>query len=141
MFFNPFYEMERMKILMDKMWDSFLKGEYEKETMDYTNIYESKDGYMLQFLAPGVDINDVNVNFSNGLLTVEVKREVQKSKEEKEMKLLRNERMSYNFKRSYRIPDNSDIEKIEAKIINGLLMIYIPKKEEAKPKKINIKVS
>lgn len=138
MIFNPFYEVERMRALMDRLWESFVRGEYQSEKLDFTNIYEGKDGYMFQFLAPGVNLNDVSVNCSNGVLSVEVKRKLE---EQKDMRLLRNERFNIDFKRSYRLPDDVDVEKIEAKIINGLLMVYVPKKEEAKPKKISVKVS
>ena len=44
------------------------------------------------------------------------------------------------FCRSLRLPELVEIEKVEAKFENGLLTIHLPKAEEARPKKIEIKV-
>ncbi len=136
MLFNPFYEVEKMRATMEELWKSFLKEE-KSYSIDLSNIYEGKDGYILQFLAPGVNLEDISVNVSNGILTVNVKRKIEK---EKDLRLIRSERYDIDFTRSYKLSDDSKVESIEAKLINGLLMIYIPRKEEAKPKKISIKI-
>ena len=82
---------------------------------------------------------DVKVDYSGDVLTVSVKRAIETdSKDEK--KLLRSERGNYDFTRSFSLSDDIDIEKIEAKVMNGLLLIHMAKKPESKPKKIEVKV-
>lgn len=137
MLFNPFYEVERMRSIMDELWKGFLRNEDRSYSIDISNVYEGKDGYIIQFLAPGVKINDVSINVSNGILSVNVKRKIKK---EENLRAIRAERYDIDFTRSFKLSDDSRIEGIEAKLMNGLLMIYIPRKEEAKPKKISVKV-
>ncbi|MCX7821590.1 MAG: Hsp20/alpha crystallin family protein [Brevinematales bacterium] len=136
MLFNPFYEVEKMKDFMDEFLKEYLEGS-KRYGYDYSNIYEGKDGYILQFIAPGVELKDIDINISNGILNVNVKRKVEIDKDKR---LLRNERYDIDFTKSFKISEDADVGKIDAKLMNGLLMIYIPKKEEAKPKKISIKV-
>jgi len=138
MIYNPIYEFERMRSMLDDLL-STSSGEYKNDEAELTNIYENNNSYMLQFLAPGVKLEDVSVNYSNGILSVSIKR-IQDRKDEKDKRVLRNERPGINFTRSYRISDNADLDKIEAKLLNGMLMVHIPKKEPVKPKKISIKV-
>ncbi len=138
MFFNPFYEFEKMRDIMDQFLREFSEGS-RKHEYDYVNIYEGENGYILQFITPGVDLKDIDINISNGILHVKVERKPETEKKE-DLKLIRQERGDINFTRSFKISDDTDIEKIEAKVMNGLLMIYVPKKEELKPKKISVKV-
>ncbi|MGC8764788.1 MAG: Hsp20/alpha crystallin family protein [Brevinematia bacterium] len=137
MLFNPFYEIERMRTTMDELWKSFLRSEERSYSIDLSNIYEGKDGYIIQFLAPDVSINDISVKVSNGILTVNVKRKIKK---EEGLRPIRNERYDIDFTRSFRLSDDAKVDGIEAKLINGLLMVFIPRKEEAKPKKVSVKV-
>ncbi len=137
MLFNPFYEIEKMRSLMEEFSREFLSGNVKNYGYDFSNIYEGKDGYIIQFVTPGVDIKDIDINISNGILNVSVKRKVEI---EKDKNLLRNERYDIDFTKSFKLPDEINVEKIDAKIINGLLMVYLPKKENAKPKKISVKV-
>ncbi len=139
MIYNPVYEFERMRSLLDDLLSNSGTGEYKNEEAELTNIFENNSGYMLQFLAPGVKLEDISVNYSNGILSISLKR-IPDMKADKDKRILRNERSVINFTRSYRISDDADLDKIEAKLLNGMLMVHIPKKEQAKPKKISIKV-
>ncbi len=139
MIFNPIYEFERMRSLLDDLMLTTSSPAYKNEEFELTNAYENEGGYMLQFLAPGVKLENIAVNFENGILSVSIKRNLERDME-KDKKIIRNERASLDFTRSYHISENADIDKIEAKMINGLLMVHIPKRESAKPKKITVKV-
>jgi len=135
MLYNPVYEFERFRKIMDGMLSDVVNY---RETDEKANLFDSDKGYMLQFFTPGVKKEDVSVDFSNGLLSVKVKRSCEC--DIPDTKILRNERSNYDMTRSYRVPDDADVEKIDAQIQNGLLMVFIPRKESAKPKKIEIKV-
>jgi len=71
------------------------------------------------------------------MLTISSKKEEER-KEEKKGYVLK-ERKSAEFSRSFMLPKNVNSEKIEASMKNGILSLVIPKAEEAKPKKIEIK--
>jgi len=139
MLYNSIYEFDRMRSLLDDLFSVSIHENPRNEDLEYTNIYENQNGYMLQFLAPGVNSKDTVVNFANGVLSVSIKRILDKI-EAKDTRILRQERSSSEFTRSYRLSDDADTEKIDAKIINGILMVFVPKKEHAKLKKIAVKV-
>jgi len=137
---NPIYELERMRYLLDDLFSSSLRNEKDDSSLEYADIFENDNGYMLQFLCPGVKKEDVGINFSNGILSIGIKRELEHN-ENKETRLLRRERSGADYTRSYRISDDADVDKIDAKVLNGILMIFVPRKEKSKPKKIEVKVN
>ena len=102
------------------------------------NIHENNDGFHLELVVPGLKKEDFKVNIDNGLLTVsyEKKDEAEKS----DYKTHRREFISTSFKRSFRVDDAVNTESVQAKYENGILKLYLPKKEEVKitPKEINI---
>jgi len=138
MIFNPVFEMERLNRALDSFYNEDFRNQYYYQEYDDTNIYENKDAYIVQFLIPGVNNNDVAIDVNNGIMAVSVKRKAKF--DNTDWKELKKERMDYDFTRNLRLSDDTDVEKIEAKISNGFLMIVIPKKPELKQKKITVKV-
>ncbi|MDE3235448.1 MAG: Hsp20/alpha crystallin family protein [Bacteroidota bacterium] len=102
------------------------------------NIYESNDAYHLELNAPGRNKEDFKINIENGLLTISFEKK--EELEQKDLKTLRREFSYLNFKRSFTIDDKINSEGITAKYENGILKLFLPKKEEVKPatKQINI---
>jgi len=139
MIFNPIYEFEAFNRLIDSFFNDELREKYINEDYSEGNIFENKDGYILEFLVPGIKSENLSIDINNGILTITAKRDSSEV-DEKNSKLIKKERISYNFIKSYKLIDGIDIDKIEAKITNGVLMIYLPKKPEAKPKQISVKV-
>jgi HSP20 family protein len=139
MLYNPVYEFERMREVLDDVFSGISRNPYREKASEQANVYEGPNGYMLQFPAPGVNSGDVDVHFSNGILSVKMKRELEK-KDPNAEKVLRMERSSLDFTRGFNISQDADIENINAKLVNGMLMVHVPKKEESKPKKIAIEV-
>lgn len=102
------------------------------------NIHENKDGFHLELVAPGLKKEDFKVNIDNGLLTVGYEKKSET--ENNEYKTHRREFNFTSFKRSFRIDDIVNTESIQAKYEDGILKLYLPKKEEVKalPKEISI---
>lgn len=138
MLYNPFYNLEKLSSWLDDIFiGSFSRNRTDHE-IELANLYQKDDGYMFQFLAPGVKLSDVSIDFENGIMTVHMKRNTDSG--EKDGGVIRRERLSFDYTRAYRLSNDADPEKIEAKIMDGLLMIHVAKKEVAKPKKIAITV-
>lgn len=102
------------------------------------NIHETTDGYHLELNAPGRNKEDFKVSVENGLLSISFEKK--EEAEQKDYKTIRREFAYKSFKRSFSIDDNINADGIQAKYENGVLKLYLPKKEEVKqsPKQINI---
>jgi HSP20 family protein len=94
------------------------------------NITENENSYSIEIVAPGFDKNDFKVSVDQNLLTVSGEKQEQ-SKDEKE-KQIRTEYKFRSFKRSFTLDDKVDAAGIEAKYVNGVLTLNLPKKEEVK---------
>jgi len=96
-----------------------------------TNVAETKEGYHVEILVPGRNKALFQVKVENGELLVGYEAEATEASQEH--KQLRNEFTLGNFKRSFSIDENMNTEAIQAKYEDGLLKLYIPKKENALP--------
>jgi HSP20 family protein len=101
------------------------------------NIHEDAQGYHLEVNAPGRNKEDFFIKLEQNLLVIgsEVKEA-----EKTEYKIIRREFKANNFKRSFTLDNKIDAEGIQAKYDNGILKVFLPKKEEVKnaPKQIII---
>jgi len=100
-------------------------------------IYETDRELVFVAEVPGFEINDIAVSLDNSQLTIAGER---KAEEEEGRQYHRNERSYGKFERSFQLPGSFDTEKIKANMKNGILRIALPKREEAKPKRIEVKV-
>lgn len=102
------------------------------------NIRETKEGYVLDVVAPGFEKQDFKISMEGDLLILAAERKNEtKSNEER---FLKREFSSRSFSRSFRMDDQIDRTAITAKYEQGILQLTLPKKEEVKvlPKEINV---
>ena len=126
-FFDGFFEDWSVPSLFgdDKTWiPAFDISENEKEYVVTTEL-------------PGLDPKEIDVTFSEGMLTV--KGEKKQEKEDKGENYHRIERHYGAFHRSFRIPGEIKADKVDANFKDGVLKLALPKAEESKPKKIEVK--
>lgn len=140
MFYHPIFEVNRINGLLEELMERGTRADYSDQGLDLSNAYENDKGYMVQFLAPGVKPENISVDLADGILSVKVQRPLEK-KDSQDIEILIGERSPIDFTRKYRLPDNVDADQIDAKLANGMLMVYAPKSENAKPRKISVKVN
>ena len=104
-------------------------------TVPAVNIKEDQDRFEVEIAAPGLNKKDFKVELNNEVLTVSSNKEI-KNEHSEEGQFYKREFSYQSFSRSFTLPNTVHNEKISAKYENGILMISIPKKEEAKPKPI-----
>lgn len=122
----------------EKMFEDFLPTMAgERVSYPQLDLYEEDDKYVVKADLPGASEKDIDVTFDNGVLTI--KGEKESKKEDKKKNYYRSERIYGSFSRSLSIPGNIDANKISAEFDNGVLTLDLPKKEEDKKKKIEIK--
>jgi HSP20 family protein len=101
------------------------------------DISERKDAYLVTVELPGVEADDLEITMEDGLLTIQGERHV--AHDSSEQQFHRVERRYGAFRRSITLPAQVRAEQIEASVDNGVLQILVPKMEEAKPKRIQVR--
>lgn len=91
------------------------------------NIVESEKGCTISFSAPGRIKEAFKINFENGLLTVGYAKG--SDDKETEDKFIRKEFENGAFKRSFSLDKEVNADEIEAKYENGVLTVFVPKKQ------------
>jgi len=122
-------------------FESFWRSAYGNEECylsPLTDILERKDEYVLYAEMPGVSKDDFKVELDNNLLTISGKKNIHEKREDEQF--YRAERQCGDYKRSFRIGEEIDKDKISAKYENGVLEIVLPKAEMAKPKQVEIQI-
>jgi len=100
------------------------------------NISETANGFNLEVSVPGINKEDIKVNVEKGLLTISYDKKEENKQEES--KTIRREFNHRSFKRSFTVADEVNAEGIQAKYENGILKLFLPKKEQVKdsPKQV-----
>jgi HSP20 family protein len=101
------------------------------------DISERKDAYLVTVELPGVELDDLEITMEDGLLTIQGERQF--TSESSEQQYHRVERRYGAFRRSITLPAQVQAEQIQASFDNGVLQIVVPKMEEAKPKRIQVR--
>lgn len=102
-------------------------------TVPSVNIKETGDAFEVEVAAPGMEKNDFKITLDGNLLTISSSKE--ENREEEKDNYTRREFSYQSFQRSFELPkDVVDQDNINARYENGLLLLTIPKKEEAKQK-------
>jgi HSP20 family protein len=97
------------------------------------DVHETEDEYLVFVDLPGVKSEDVVVELTDRVLTISGSRTPVESGE-----VRRSERPFGSFVRRLTLPKGVDSDKVEAEYKEGVLELRIPKRAEAKPKKIAI---
>ena len=134
---NFFDDVDRM---ISQAFSHPLDREYESRYFSpYMNVSESDLEYTVSMDLPGVDKKDVEVNISEGMLTVIGERK--NSQQGKDNSYILQETSYGTFRRSFELSNAVKEDKIKACFKNGVLNLTIPKAEEVKPAVKKIAVS
>ena len=102
-------------------------------TVMKTDIRETKEGYELCIDLPGYSKENVKAELKDGYLTITAETASNKEENDQNGKYIRRERYSGTCSRSFYVGEEVEQGDIKAKFENGILGIFVPKKE-AKPK-------
>jgi HSP20 family protein len=108
-----------------------------REFAPATDIYETEAGITLQVDLPGQDAKSIEVKVEKGVLTLRSERKAQEGTKENARRL---ERGFGVYTRSFKLPDTVDATHVEARYENGVLTLALPRKEDSKPRVIEVKV-
>jgi HSP20 family protein len=138
---DPFADLERMVDQMDRAFDGFWRPAMNGGTVP-VDIYEKDNSLFVCAAVPGVNPEELEVTLENNVLTI--KGESKQNWETNEnTKIYRREHRYGAFTRSIRLPENLQLDQIQAEFNNGFVTIQIPKVAEQRPetKRIPIRTS
>lgn len=127
---------------MLSLFDDFFNRVYEDENADENyramamDIVEQDKEYQILANLPGFKKKDVKISLHDNQLMIEA--ECKGEKEDKQGTMYRCERYSGSYRRNLLLPDNADVNKIAAKMEDGVLTLTIPKKDSVPKKEISI---
>jgi HSP20 family protein len=137
---HPFAELERMSRQMDRLSQG-LTGRSNltwrtARVFPAINLTEDADNYYVRAELPGIRADALDIQAVGKNLTISGERTI--ASEGESVRYHRREREDGKFSRVIGLPGDINTEKIEAKLVNGLLTVTIAKAEAAKPKQIAI---
>ena len=92
------------------------------------NVTEGSDAYNVSADLPGVEEKEIDISFANGMLSIKGERKQASERQEEDWHVC--EQRLGRFNRSFRLPEDVDVETIVAAFKNGVLSIKLPKRHE-----------
>ncbi|MGI6637582.1 MAG: Hsp20/alpha crystallin family protein [Desulfobulbus sp.] len=138
-FRNPWVEFERIRQGLDELSRSYAeKGKAQIRANVYPplNIYEETDKMVVTAEIPGVKAEDLEISIEGETLTIQGKRSSRQ--DDFTLSYHRREIESGSFSRAVSLPVKVDIEKISAKLVDGILTVTLMKAAEATPRQIKV---
>ncbi len=144
--FDPFRELRTMQNRIDRMFGDAMTrqtGEGEEEPLRASwlpavDVHENDAEITLRVELAGLTQDDVELTIDKGRLSLQGEKRLEK--EDTDGDYRRIESRYGSFFRSFPLPDSVDQEKVDAHFENGVLHVVLPKTEEAKPKRIQVKI-
>ncbi len=141
--YDPFRELRSLQDEMNRLFlSNFTRGDDRELARGAwtpsVDIFENKDNLVIEAELPGMKPSDVNVSIENNVLTLHGERRFEKKDEGDNFH--RVERSYGSFTRSFTLPPTVSSENVNAEFENGVLKLTLAKREEAKPRRIEIKV-
>ncbi len=141
--YNPFRDLRAMQEQMNRLLDMAWNREAGEELREGiwqppVDIYEDENSVVIKAEVPGVDQKEIDIRIEDNTLTIRGERK--HSQEVKKENYHRVERFYGTFQRSFSLPHTINQEQVKAACEQGVLTITLPKREEKKPKQINVEV-
>ncbi len=123
----------------NELSSGFLANFNKGITLPAVNIMETAEAYALEIAVPGMKKSDFTIDIDNKVLSISSSK--RDSHEETNANYTRREFGYSSFKRTFTLPDTVEEENVSATYEDGILKVYLPKREEAKqkpPKRVDI---
>jgi HSP20 family protein len=133
---EPFRELARV---FDDPYFRSATGEASCRWCPAVDVTEGEQELVVSADLPGIDPQQVEITVQENILTLTGERKAES--ESKDESYHRVERAYGSFSRSFVLPSTVDETKVSAEYRDGVLRVHLPKREEAKPRKIDVKLS
>ncbi len=125
---DPFRELDRMAQQM--------LGTATRPAAMPIDAFRQGEQFVVQFDLPGVSADSIDLTVERNVLTVHAQRD--RSFRDDDVELLIGERPHGTFSRQLFLGDTLDTQNLKAEYLDGVLLVRIPVREQAKPRKIDV---
>lgn len=116
--------------ILDELLNTGLSTFEDRRGVPALNVKEDDNELLLEFRVPGMNKEDIHLDYNDGILTVSGERNEEREEKDKD-KYVRREFSSYSFQRSFELPeDRYDVINAQAAYKDGILEVTLPKKEQ-----------
>lgn len=137
---NPLRDILYLQDRMNRVFEESLRdsGVYRTpgQWIPHVDIFEDDASVTIKAELPGVKRDDIILDVTGGVLSLSGKKNFSHVDQTESYHMI--ERQYGSFRRSFNIPDVVDIDQVDAKLVDGVLQIILPKIERAQAKKIPI---
>ncbi|MDR5741099.1 MULTISPECIES: Hsp20/alpha crystallin family protein [unclassified Caballeronia] len=137
---NLFTELERLQRQMSSLFDglpsSLRSGRFD--AFPQINIGSTDDTIEIVAFAPGLDPAKLDVSVDKGLLIIAGQRVTRDGALPEGTREYAHERFSGSFRRAIELPQQADPDKVQARYVDGCLLISVSKREVSKPRAITV---
>lgn len=137
--FADFEALQRqVEQLLGNRWPSSIRAA-GRGAFPAINMGVTSDAIEIYAFAPGIDTSKLEVNVDRGVLTVSGERASDVPESSEKLSVYADERFSGSFRRAISLPEDADSSRIDARYRDGILRITVPRHENAKPRRIEVK--
>ncbi|MDH6149477.1 MULTISPECIES: Hsp20/alpha crystallin family protein [Paraburkholderia] len=135
-----FSELDRLQRQMSSLFGGFPSSLRSSRfgTFPPINIGTTDDTIEIVAFAPGVDASKLDISIDKGLLTVAGERTTSETALAEETRQYAQERFSGSFRRVIELPQQADPDKVQARYIDGCLLVSVGKREASRPRAITV---
>ncbi|SDC89960.1 Hsp20/alpha crystallin family protein [Paraburkholderia lycopersici] len=133
-------EFDRLQRQMASLFSGFPASlrAMRSETFPPVNIGSTDDSIEIVAFAPGLDPAAIDVSIDKGLLTISGERKPSAPEADDETRVYARERFAGAFRRVVELPQHADPDKVDARYVNGCLIIRVGRSEASKPRAITV---
>jgi len=141
--YDPFRDLRSLQDEVNRLFSGNIARAFDDEGIargswsPSVDIYENKDQIVLEAELPGMKREDFDISVENNVITLRGERQFEKKDESDNYH--RVERAYGSFTRSFTLPNTVSTEGATADYRNGVLRVTLPKREETKARRIEIK--
>ena len=141
--YDPFRDLRTLQEEVNRLFTGNMPRAFDDEGIargawsPSVDIYENKDQIVLEAELPGMKREDFDLSIENNVITLRGQRQFEKKDESDNYH--RVERSYGSFTRSFTLPNTVTGEGANAEYKNGVLRVTLPKREETKARRIEVK--
>ena len=136
----PFDARREVDRLFERVFNGALPETVGTALAPVVDVRETSNAIELSTELPGLEPEDVDVNIENRVLTISGEKKQEVSEDDENANYVVLERRYGRFERSFTLPRTVDTENVDARFANGILTVVLQKVEEAKPRRIEVKI-